>query len=259
MKEKETLKEYFSKVIELVNQIKSFGENLNDKSVYEKILISLSPKYNNIAAIIEEIQDLSTLNVHDLMGFLEMHEQSLSRHNDHSFESAFQSKVNVKESENHSMTKRDTSRGGFNGGRGRSNFGRGGGRSDNQRGDIKIYNFCKKSGHTENFYRNKRKAQCYHCKKYGHMEKFCRLKNKKQTNYTDEQRDDESEKRNDGSTFYARQSTVEKKDDVWYVDNGCSNHMTGDESIFCKLDTTATTQITMDNGAVVILQQQQSL
>jgi formylmethanofuran dehydrogenase subunit D len=71
MKEKKTLKEYFSKVIELVNQIKSLGENLGDKSVCEKILVNLSPKYNNIAVIIEEIKDLSTLSVHDLMGSLE--------------------------------------------------------------------------------------------------------------------------------------------------------------------------------------------
>jgi gag-polypeptide of LTR copia-type len=89
MKEKKTLKEYFSKVIELVNQIRSLGENLNDKSVCEKILISLSPKYNNITVIIEEIKDLAILSVHDLMGSLKMHEQRLSRHNDHSLESVF--------------------------------------------------------------------------------------------------------------------------------------------------------------------------
>jgi hypothetical protein len=39
--------------------------------------------------------------------------------------------MNVKESENHSMTKGDTSRGGFSGGRGKCNFDRGSGRSDN--------------------------------------------------------------------------------------------------------------------------------
>jgi gag-polypeptide of LTR copia-type len=65
MKEKKTIKEYFSKVIELVNQIRNLGENLNDKSVCEKILISLSPKYNNITAIIEEIKDLAILSIHN--------------------------------------------------------------------------------------------------------------------------------------------------------------------------------------------------
>jgi hypothetical protein len=71
---------------------------------------------------------------------------------------------------------------------------------------MKIYNFYKKPGHIEKFCRKKRKPQCYHCKKYGHIEKVCRLKNEKQANYTEEQRDDESEKMNDRSTFYACQS-----------------------------------------------------
>jgi gag-polypeptide of LTR copia-type len=73
------LKEYFSTSIELVNQIKKLGENLTDKSICEKFLISLSPKYNNIVAIIEEIKNFSTLNIQDLMGSLEMHEQRLNR------------------------------------------------------------------------------------------------------------------------------------------------------------------------------------
>jgi hypothetical protein len=173
------------------------GENLNNKLVCQKSLISLYPKYNNITAIIEETKDIATLNVHDLMGFLEMREQRLSRYNDYSLESIFQSKVNVKESKNYNMTKWDTSRGGFNGSRGRHNFGSGGSRNDNQRGEIKTYNFYKKPRHIEKFYRNKKKSRCYHCKKYDHIEKFCRLKNDKQTNYTEQQRDDGSEKKND--------------------------------------------------------------
>ena len=44
---------------------------------------------------------------------------------------------------------------------------------------------------------------------------------------------------------------LKKKEEVWYVDSKCSNHMTGHESIFCKLDMTATTQIIMSNGVVV--------
>jgi hypothetical protein len=46
-------------------------------------------------------------------------------------------------------------------------------------------------------------------------------------NYIEEQWDDECEKKNDGSTFYACQLAVENKNDVWYVDSECNNHMTG--------------------------------
>lgn len=94
MRENEAPKDYFSKVIEIVNQIKSLGKNLTDKSVCEKIFISLSPKYSRIAAIIEETKDLSTLSIHDLMDSLEMHEQRLGRHIEQSIECAFQSMLN---------------------------------------------------------------------------------------------------------------------------------------------------------------------
>ncbi|KAJ4764255.1 polyprotein [Rhynchospora pubera] len=241
--EKETLNEYFSKVIELVNQIKSLGDDLTDKAVCEKILISLTSKYDNIVSIIEETKDLSKLSVHDLMGSLEMHDQRLGRRGENSLESAFQSKVNVKEGSNQNVNKGETSRGGGGYGRGRGR-GRGGGRGN---GDGKFCNFCKKPGHLEETCYNKGKPQCYNCKRYGHKQKECRDKNKEQANYTEEKKNGGG----NGSTFYACQAAVEKKDDVWYVDSGCSNHMTGDESIFCKLDTTATTQITMGNGAVV--------
>jgi gag-polypeptide of LTR copia-type len=125
MREKETLKEYFSKVIELMNQIKSLGKNLDDKSMYEKNFISLSPKYNNTTIIIEETKDLSTLSVHDLIGSLEMHEQRISRNDEQSFESVFQTKVNVKESGNQNASNGNASRGGYGGSRGRGNFDRG--------------------------------------------------------------------------------------------------------------------------------------
>lgn len=77
------------------------------------------------------------------------------------------------------------------------------------------------------------------------------MKNEEQVNYTKEKRNDGFEKKNNYSTFYACQLAMEKKEDVWYVDSGCSNHMMEDASIFYKLDTTTTTQITMGNSAVV--------
>ena len=67
--------------MEAVNQNSSLGE---------EILISLSPKYNNIATIIKETKDLSALSIHNLMGSLEMHEQKLGRYTEQSIESAFQ-------------------------------------------------------------------------------------------------------------------------------------------------------------------------
>jgi hypothetical protein len=44
---------------------------------------------------------------------------------------------------------------------------------------------------------------------------------------------------------------MEKNDDVWFFDSGCSNHMTGDETRFFKLDSAVTAQIVIGNCAVV--------
>ena len=41
MHDKESLSDYFSRVVELVNQMKTYGEAISDQKVVEKILISL--------------------------------------------------------------------------------------------------------------------------------------------------------------------------------------------------------------------------
>ena len=97
MKESESVKEYFSRVIGVVNHMRTLGEDVTDQKVVEKILISLPEKYEHIVAAIEESKDLTTLSVEQLMGSLESHEQRRLLRNDQSVESAFQTKLNLKQ------------------------------------------------------------------------------------------------------------------------------------------------------------------
>ncbi|XP_038983671.1 uncharacterized protein LOC120111184 [Phoenix dactylifera] len=96
MKQSESVKDYFSRVINVVNQMKTYGEDISDQKIVEKILISLPEKYDYIVVAIEESKDLSTLSVEQLMGSLESHEQRRQCRSDQSIESAFQSKLNLK-------------------------------------------------------------------------------------------------------------------------------------------------------------------
>ncbi|PKA47383.1 Retrovirus-related Pol polyprotein from transposon TNT 1-94 [Apostasia shenzhenica] len=75
MRDGETMTEYFSRIIELVNQMKGTGEDIKDQRVVEKILVSLPPAYDDIVAIIEESKDLSTLSIQKLMSSLHLHEE----------------------------------------------------------------------------------------------------------------------------------------------------------------------------------------
>jgi hypothetical protein len=92
MKENESVKDYSTRFLELINQMKAYGED-TDRRIVEKILISLHEKFDPMVVVIEETKDLSSLGVQELLGSLKSHEQRLERYSEKSIESAFQSKL----------------------------------------------------------------------------------------------------------------------------------------------------------------------
>ena len=73
------LKDYFSRIMEVVNQMKTYGESITNQRIVEKILISLPEKYNPIVAVIENMNDLISLSVEELMGSIKSFEERLNR------------------------------------------------------------------------------------------------------------------------------------------------------------------------------------
>ena len=69
MKKGELMKDYFSRVIEIVNQMKSYRENISAEKIVKNILLTLTEKYDDIMAIIKETKDLSKISVEQLMRF----------------------------------------------------------------------------------------------------------------------------------------------------------------------------------------------
>nr|XP_017228871.1 PREDICTED: uncharacterized protein LOC108204088 [Daucus carota subsp. sativus] len=95
MKEGETIKDYSSRVIKLVNELKSNGESITDQRVIEKMLVSLSEKFDTVVTVIEESKDLTQLSISELIVSLQIHEDRMSRRNEASGEGAFQSKHKI--------------------------------------------------------------------------------------------------------------------------------------------------------------------
>ena len=253
MKDGEMLQAYFTRLMEIVNQMKIYGEDMSSMKIVEKILITLTSTFNPIVAVIENMKDLETLSVEELMGSLKAFEQRLSKQNEKPLESAFQSKLNVGSSKTQgSPSTFDRSKGGK--GKGKFDYARGGGKSNFQRNNFERRDneddtqqrckICKRSSHVEKDCWFRGKPQCHNCKKFGHVKKDCRLPISQQANFSEK-------KEVEGNLLYACQNALEKNDDVWFVDSGCSNHMTGDESIFVKLDNSSNSQVKMGNGAVV--------
>ncbi|XP_074341897.1 uncharacterized protein LOC141679295 [Apium graveolens] len=106
----------------VTNDLKRNEESLDDVRVMEKLLRSLTRKFDYVVTSIEKSKDLSTISIDELIGSLQAHEQRMNQYDDAShLEKALQSKVSISDSSGSSSSVRGRGdyRGGYRGGRGR--------------------------------------------------------------------------------------------------------------------------------------------
>ena len=145
--------------------------------VVEKILRSLTSKFNYVVCSIEESNDVTTLSIDELQSSLLVQEQHMKSQNQE-----FDAEQALKVS---------------NGGRGSVGFGRG-------RGKGRV---------------NKASVECFKYHKLGHYQNECPLW-EENANYAEFE---------DGELLLMAQSCLNTnaKDEAWFLDSGCSNHMIG--------------------------------
>ena len=78
METSEPISIYISRVLTLTNQIRIYGEQLNDQVKVEKILQTLTSQYEHIVVDTEEAHDLSQMLIDVLIGTLQAHEQHMN-------------------------------------------------------------------------------------------------------------------------------------------------------------------------------------
>ena len=79
MKKGETINDYFGKVMTVANKMRLHGEKTIDDIVVEKILRSLTPKFNYVVCSIEESNIVEDMFIDELQSSLLMHEQRITR------------------------------------------------------------------------------------------------------------------------------------------------------------------------------------
>ncbi|XP_077221681.1 uncharacterized protein LOC143855443 [Tasmannia lanceolata] len=79
MKDSELVEYFYNRVISLVNQLRINGEDIQDQRIVEKILRSLTRKFEYIVVAIEESKDLATLSLESLLGSLQSHELRMNQ------------------------------------------------------------------------------------------------------------------------------------------------------------------------------------
>ncbi len=75
MKSGETVSDYFARVMTVANKMRVHGEKMDDVKIVEKILRSLSEKFNYIVCSIEESKYIDNLSIDELQSSLITHEQ----------------------------------------------------------------------------------------------------------------------------------------------------------------------------------------
>ena len=78
MKSGESVTDYFSRTMAIVNKIRIHGDKTEDVLIVEKILRSLTPNFNFVVCSIEEANDVGLLSIDELQSSLLVHEQKLT-------------------------------------------------------------------------------------------------------------------------------------------------------------------------------------
>ena len=73
----EGVSEYFTRVMSIANDTRKCGEDMSDVKIVEKILRSLTDKFNFVVCSIEEFKDIDQLTVDELQTSLLVHEQKV--------------------------------------------------------------------------------------------------------------------------------------------------------------------------------------
>ncbi|KAH9672866.1 hypothetical protein KPL70_017899 [Citrus sinensis] len=222
-----------SRFTDIVNTLGALGKTFSNSEKVKKIIKSLPKKWRPKRTAIEEAKDLNVLPIDDLIGSLISYEEDLTAEKGHE-----EKKKNIALK----ASKRESD-------------------EENEMDDAELAmlarrfrKFYKKNNEQRKFrgYKNKNEKKepitYYECKKPGHIRPECPLLNKLKKKAmvatwddSDEETSDDDEQQemtNLALMAVGEESCDEldegskKKKNKWYLDSGCSRHMTGNYSWF---------------------------
>jgi sarcosine oxidase delta subunit len=148
----------------------------------------------------------------------------------------------------------------FNRGRGRGNRGRnqrGRGRGNQNAEDKTHKGTTQQSKDPQNQRGRGRKwtdksiIQCYYCRKYGHYESECRKKQSDQNKGGRENVSNNEGESSEAMFLSCHTSEEGHSKDLWLLDSGCNNHMTGNKDLISCMDTSIKSEITLGDDSQV--------
>ncbi|XP_052626721.1 uncharacterized protein LOC128133367 [Lactuca sativa] len=236
MKETETIDEYAGKISAMISKFGSTGAILEDEELVRKLFDTVPEKFINLVASIEQICDMESMSFEETIRHLKAYEDRLRlRKASTQADNALLLAKAEGTSTHQSPSKPNTP-----GGRGRGgNNNRGGRGSSRGRGST-------------------------HGRELGHFASECKTKKQQDQEVnlaTDEEgpallltvcgEETSSMVLLNEEKVYSGHLRESEDENMWYLDNGASNHMTGSKSLFAELNENVTGQVRFGDGSKV--------
>lgn len=251
MKDIEKVDDFVDKLSEIASKSLSLGKEIEESKLVKKFLSSLHrKKFIHIVAALEQVLDLKTTTFEDIIGRIKAYEERVADDEEPKEE---QSKLMYANTESQTSEDNRSNSGNY---RGRGRGGRFGGRGRGR-------------GGRSSYQRDTSRVECFRCDKFGHYASNCPerlLKLQEAQEHREEENTNTQEAdgllmhevicvndkaRRSDQVVYLNERNVKPKDfetnsdedNVWYLDNGASNHMTGNRSYFSSLDKSITGRV----------------
>ena len=225
MKDTESIDEFVGRISEISSKSAALGEEIEEAKLVKKFLKCLPrKKYIHIVAALEQVLDLKTTSFEDIIGRLKAYEERVFDEDDNQDDQGKLMYANM-ETEHTRDYNNYNNRGRGRGGR-FNNRGRGRGRFNGPRDTTNLTCFrCDKTGHV-----------AYNC-----PDRLLKLQATQENENTETQEADELMMHevvylNEGNIVPSNYEVKDGEEDIWYLDNGASNHMSGDHRYFSSID-----------------------
>lgn len=205
---------FLSKIQELQNQLKQMGEEISDKFVITKVLMSLPDEYKHFISAWESAPD-DKQTFDNLVARLLIEEERIKEKNEGA-QQATPSAFFVKNKGSSKVCKC--------------------GKSGQYQTESKSNNKTNSEGNVSN---NK---NCFYCGKFGHFKAQCRFRKQKMSR---------SENKTNSNAFVVSNLSHQLQKSKWLVDSGATEHMCRDRALFTSFSNTSPKPVIIGNGAVI--------